>query len=425
MEVIELNNNVGLNELYDGKEWIHGISKNNVDITIFIVTIQGNQLKYCLDAINNLNTNISVLVNVIMNISPTSVAYNNMITRCKTRYFIQLDEDMELYPNSIEIITNNLSSITNKCYLHYYYLVDDYLGINDPPVIIGLKVYKHEIMKNYDISKKYKNDMISSVDQLWQKSINDDGFINKQFFYPVGNHAKHRECFDIMLRYCKMTKSVLDPRIESHRSDKMKLIKPMNKIENFEIIYKLIVNEFIKLGFNTEVFNKNNKILKDFLSYIPSKNLESYGLPHNYVRIKDIDEIEEKNDDILLTDITFGPNMVNIKNLYAIIGIVNTLFENYEYSYDKYPYEIDKHFNKLFKFNLAIVFHEDVDLTQININEYVDYDVLKNKFIKLNICKQREVINENDYDLIITIDDNYNKQKVMELICGTKKVTSK
>jgi hypothetical protein len=345
MNLIEINNNVLLNELYDGKEWIHGENYNNINLTIFIITIQGEQLKYALESINKLPTNISVLINVIMNINPTSLAYNNMITRCKTNYFIQLDEDMELFVDAIKNIYDNLKNIKNNCYLHYYYLIDDYLGINNPPVIIGIKVYNHKIMKKYDISK-YTNKMLSSVDNLWNKLLSDDGFIKKQFSYPIGYHAKNRNNFDIMLRYCKMIKSLLDPNIKSHRSDKMKIIKPMNNIVNFDDLYKSIVMHFIKLGFDKNKFMINNKILINYINYISPKNLDMYLLPHKYITINpnnnyDYDEkIYNKIFDIKI-------NSEFIKHIYAIIGIINSLFENYEYSYEYYPYEINNYFYKI------------------------------------------------------------------------------
>ena len=39
-----------------------------------------------------------------MNISPTARAYNCMVTRCTTPYFIQMDEDMEFFPDALDII---------------------------------------------------------------------------------------------------------------------------------------------------------------------------------------------------------------------------------------------------------------------------------------------------------------------------------
>ena len=98
---LEIDNNVKIEDLYNKKTWIHGKTKKNIKITIFLITIQGEQLKYSLNAINNLNTNIPVIINVIMNVCPTNKAYNEMRLRCTTDYFIQNDEDMELHNDII------------------------------------------------------------------------------------------------------------------------------------------------------------------------------------------------------------------------------------------------------------------------------------------------------------------------------------
>ena len=51
---VQINNNVRLEELYDGFTWIHGNSNENIQLTIFLITICSEQLKYSLLARNRL-----------------------------------------------------------------------------------------------------------------------------------------------------------------------------------------------------------------------------------------------------------------------------------------------------------------------------------------------------------------------------------
>ena len=88
MDNIKNNNNVLLEDLQDNMMWNNGNSKENILINIFLITIEGEQLKYSLDAINNLELDNPILVNVIMNVCPTNKAYNEMRLRCKTKYFL-------------------------------------------------------------------------------------------------------------------------------------------------------------------------------------------------------------------------------------------------------------------------------------------------------------------------------------------------
>ncbi len=87
------------------------------------------------------------------------------------------------------------------------------MGVSNPPVIYGLKVYNNEIMKKYP-TRKSGNISVSSVDQLWHDKINKDGYICNMTNIRIGYHGKHRTNFDLLLRYSKITKNIIDPNIK-------------------------------------------------------------------------------------------------------------------------------------------------------------------------------------------------------------------
>ena len=342
MDKVFINNHVKIENLKNNVSWIHGSSKNDIKITIFLITIQGEQLKHALHSINQLPLKYNVLVNVIMNISPTASAYNCMVTRCTTPYFIQMDEDMEFLPSALDIIYSNLKAM-KKYYVQCYHLIDDYLGINDPPVIFGMKVYNNAIMKHYPVPNI--QNATSSVDQTWHKSLENSGLSEKFIHIPIGTHGKHRLPFDIVLRYSKMTKNMLDNDIQSRNGDKPKLIRPMNSINDFQKLYESVVCHFVNKGFNIHIFHKNNAKLIQFISDY-SKNFTNYNIPYEYVKVThdfNYNIIKHKLDDIKKVP------EENRMNLFAIIGIINALFENYQYSYDQYPYDIYNYFIDLIK----------------------------------------------------------------------------
>jgi hypothetical protein len=393
---VQINNCVDFKKLTNDSTWIHGLPEStikDIQITVFVISIENIQLEYCIQSINNLPLDIPILVNVIMNISPTAKAYNEMVVRCQTDYFIQMDEDMEFFPDSIATITANLVKTRKKMFMQYYYLIDTYLGISDPPVIIGLKVYKYSIMKNYaidyagagsDSASSSSSEIVSSVDQMWQKKIGEDGFSCKQMPCPIGYHARHREPFDVLLRYCKMVKSLLDPRITAHRSDKPKIARAMDffGIEHFNDIYLSVFNHFlfmkktnvIDLPCSMDTFKKNNDVLLKYLSYIPAKTCEMYGMDTDYVQICPTNPYEEFYDGenittklAYLTYVPIGDNMENVINIYGIIGVINSLFENYQYSYEHYPFKIDEYFKNILRFKLALVLSDRVQYEQIKL----------------------------------------------------------
>lgn len=334
---LEINNNIKIEELYDGKTWIHGTSKNNIYFTVFLITISTEQLKYSLESINNFNLDISFVVNCIKNISPTNKAYNEMRLRCMTKYFIQNDEDMELFSNCLKIIANTINKHDNeKIFVHSFKLIDDKLGLGKPPIIDCLKVYNQEIMKNYPTLNN-SNDTTSSVDSMWHKSVMNDGFLFNGTSTIIGYHGKHRSNFDILLRYCKIIKSLINPNITTNTSHICKFLRPLfkdddinNSIKKIMYLFSLIKNVDYKIF---------NNIIKKLNVNVPKDRLISYEI-FNRVSIENI-----TNDNLIFCNKDSLKN-INEDSLMAIIAIGCVCTNSYEYSYDKYPYDIYEYFTK-------------------------------------------------------------------------------
>lgn len=336
IDELEINNSVNIKELYDNKTWIHGKSKKDIKITVFLITIEGEQLKHSLNAINNLDTNIPVIVNVIMNVSPTNKAYNEMRLRCITEYFIQNDEDMELYSNIIYKMYNTIKTHKKKIFLHAYKLIDNILGIGDPPIIDCLKLYNNEIMKKYPTFNNGNED-ISSVDSLWHKPILHDGFAINNTGVIAGYHGNNRTNFDLLLRYCKILKSVVDPRIKTNSGHICKFIKAISNDEGDPVIYlQYIINVFSDYNnINEEYFNN---IIEKLNKYLPQTSLDMYNVSERYF----LQNFKFYNKSYKNNKITIG----NHTKFYALVALLCIVTNNYGYSKDKYPYKYYDYFKK-------------------------------------------------------------------------------
>lgn len=403
---IEINNNILLEELYDNKTWIHGTSDENIKITIFLITIEGYQLRYALKAINLLKTNLPVIVNVIMNISPTSKAYDTMRLRCKTEFFVQLDEDMELYENAIEIFYQTIL-VNNKKYCHTYYLIDEYLGIGEKKYINGIKLYNYSIMKDFPTSKN-TDISTSSVDRNWHKSIEQFGFTYKVVPFPVGFHALHRKPFDLMLRFCKSTQSFLNNDIKKNTGDICRFIKPINHLDNFHIYFDSIIQHFInyKPVFKHSTFNKNYPIMKNIANrHIAHSILKEYDLSNEITKFLDSYYIDNQFNAESF-HFLFTCNICNIFDIFSIIGIINTLYENYQYSFDKYPYDIYDYFLKIFEFRLCI-----------NTGKKVELDYFKKLFEAFDCVKITNDKNEQYIDCVVECVDIEQLQFIVDNNC--------
>jgi hypothetical protein len=323
-------------EIHDGKEWIHG-NPGDIQITIFIITIQSHQLKFTLESINKLNPNYPVLVNVIMNVAPTNRAYNQMRERCKTPYFIQLDEDMELQEDAIQICMNQIekSSKTHKTFLHAFKLIDTDLGVGNPPIIDCLKLYNNQIMQKYPTYNNGET-AVSSVDYFWHTPIINDGYLMNTTSIIIGNHGKHRSNYDLFLRYCKITKSLLDLNIKTNSGHICKLLAPLHSDEySISELFWIILDEFQKMvpEPDSNLEEKLPPIISILNSYVKTGRLLLYNIQNR----QHISVINPNNRQILWTEIS-------IKKIFCIVAILCVISGNYEYSFDKYPIKIYEYF---------------------------------------------------------------------------------
>ena len=334
-----------VNDIYNGKEWIHGNPGNpgDIQITIFLITIQSHQLEYSLESINKLDPNYPVLINVIMNVSPTNRAYNQMRERCKTPYFIQLDEDMELREDTIQICMNQIENSRippQKTFLHTFKLIDTELGVGNPPIIDCLKIYNNTIMQKYPTYNNGESP-ISSVDYLWHAPILNDGYIINPTNIIIGDHGNHRTNYDLFLRYCKITKSLLDPKIKTNSGHICKLLAPLHSDDcQISELFWIILDEFHKVvpdsNSKLELEGKLPEVISILNSFVKSGTLKLYNIKDR----QNIQVTNPNNRQILWAQI-------NLKKILCIVAILCVISGNYEYSYNKYPIKIYEYFMEI------------------------------------------------------------------------------
>lgn len=148
-------------------------------LTVFIISCGENpNYEDCKNSLEN--QSVKFKTKEIKNISPMSKAFQTMIDECETEFYIQVDEDMILFEDSIEIIYNSLlKSDKNICTVAHM-LKDTHLDFN----LYGIKGYKHNILKNYP----YNLQIIScEVDQV--KRLQNDGYQTLMVSKVLGHHS--------------------------------------------------------------------------------------------------------------------------------------------------------------------------------------------------------------------------------------------
>lgn len=127
------------------------------DTTVFVITV-GDTLNFE-DCMKHLEVQtVRCRVELIDRVAPISAAFQEMHARCATPYYVQVDEDMMLYPHTLsklhELMTESEPGVPMVCAP----LWD--CDVERP--ILGIKIYRHDIVKRFP----YPNTLRFEVDQL-------------------------------------------------------------------------------------------------------------------------------------------------------------------------------------------------------------------------------------------------------------------
>jgi MoaA/NifB/PqqE/SkfB family radical SAM enzyme len=149
------------------------------ELTVFVVS-SGNNPNYnnCLEALKQ--QTVLFKVDIIKDFHPMSVAFQEMLNRCTTKFYIELDEDMILLPNSILCMYNGIKQSDEKVSMVGYRLHDTHYDF----IIYGVKIYKFEIFKNYPYDLK---SMSCEMEQLERMKL--DGYTYDLKEDILGEHS--------------------------------------------------------------------------------------------------------------------------------------------------------------------------------------------------------------------------------------------
>lgn len=113
-------------------------------VTVFVITTNNNpNYKSCIQALKNQDS--TFVLDIVREYSPMPVAFQEMINRCKTPYYIQVDEDMILHQDAVrKMVEAAEKSAADRCMV-VFWLDDPHLGFP----ICGVKIYKHAIFKQF------------------------------------------------------------------------------------------------------------------------------------------------------------------------------------------------------------------------------------------------------------------------------------
>lgn len=191
------------------------------DLTVFVLISPDNpNTDDCLKTLNE--QTVKFKLDKIENYHPMSAAFQEMLNRCTTPYYIQVDCDMILYSHAIETMFDFITEDEN-CMLCFE-LKDVHLNRK----IFGIKIYDTKIFKSYP----YENVISCEMKQL--KQLENDGYSWKFVDKTLGLHSPKwndslifDRYYDLMQKYNKFKyhwmKSIPSLLIKTYLTNPIKL----------------------------------------------------------------------------------------------------------------------------------------------------------------------------------------------------------
>lgn len=112
-------------------------------VTVFVTTVGAPSFEACLDHLAMQDTEFRLVT--IRNKAPLSAAFQEMIDRCETPFYVQVDEDMLLYPDAVRTLHDRIASADADVAMCAANLFDVHLE----RCIIGVKIFRHGIVKSF------------------------------------------------------------------------------------------------------------------------------------------------------------------------------------------------------------------------------------------------------------------------------------
>lgn len=237
------------------------MNKKNLSnqLTVFLISSgQNPNLNDCISALKN--QTVDFTLKKIINIAPMSKAFQEMLNQCETDYFIEVDGDMVLFSDAIERLYNAIITTDERHPMVCYQLLDVHLDF----AIYGVKIYKHNVFKNYPYNHKHPSCEVEQLDKM-----KEDGYVFDEknagaentgrglVIEIIGTHSPYWTNQGIFERYFNLMRKYRQFGYWWMKRLPKKLMRKVLKTPTEQNIYAF-------MGCIVGLFNKGSKGEKDF-----------------------------------------------------------------------------------------------------------------------------------------------------------------
>jgi hypothetical protein len=113
------------------------------DVTVFVTTVGTATVNTCLTHLREQDCTFTL--QVIDRVAPMDAAFQRMLDECRTPYYVQVDEDMLLYPHAVRTLYEAMVAAAPEVAI----IAADLYDVHLAHCIIGVKIYRHDIVRRY------------------------------------------------------------------------------------------------------------------------------------------------------------------------------------------------------------------------------------------------------------------------------------
>ena len=148
-------------------------------VTVFVTTVGYPTFGACLEHLRAQDSRFTL--RIIEHVAPMSAAFQRMLDECTTPYYVQVDEDMLLYPHAVRTLYERLAATESRMVQYVAALYDVHLE----RVIYGLKIFRHTVVRRYP----FRDVSGCEWDQI--RRFRADGYIDVRV--PLEGATRHSE----------------------------------------------------------------------------------------------------------------------------------------------------------------------------------------------------------------------------------------
>ncbi len=168
------------------------------DTTVFVTTI-GDETNFqdCLEKLRAQTVRFPLVI--IDRVAPMAAAFQQMLDQCQTKWYVQVDEDMILYPHAIAELRRKITAAAPEVVIYCAPLWDCDAEMH----LYGVKIYRTAVVRRFP----YANTMSCETDQVTR--LTAQGFKVEVHTLEdpagcLGEHGKHYTPATIFKRWQRL-----------------------------------------------------------------------------------------------------------------------------------------------------------------------------------------------------------------------------